>query len=255
MRSFVPFDSPDVISPGTAKTSRPSSSAKSAVMSAPERSRPRRPRSPAQVRRRCGSGPESATAPARPGGYSETTSAAVGDPARELRVRTRIVAVDPAAEHRDRQAAGGERSRCASPSIPRASPLTTTTPAAASSRGEIARHLSSVARAAACPTIATAGRERISTGLRAGRGAPADRGARRAAAGTPLGPSRPTRTSRRELGRRPCRRAPRRRAGARSPPRRRAPRPSPRPGGPARVRAPTEAGVDRPRQQRTRLRS
>ena len=37
--AFVPADRADVISPGTAKTSRPSSSAKSAVINAPLRSR------------------------------------------------------------------------------------------------------------------------------------------------------------------------------------------------------------------------
>ena len=93
-----------MISPGTASTSRPSSSAKSAVMSAPLRSlastttvarhRPAMMRFRAGKRQGAGSTPSS---------YSDTTRPSLADPPRELGMRRGIVAVDPASEdgHRD----------------------------------------------------------------------------------------------------------------------------------------------------------
>ena len=71
----MPADSELVISPGTASTSRPSSSAKSAVMSAPLRSRASITRvarqSPAMILFRAGN---RHGAGSTPGSYSETTS-------------------------------------------------------------------------------------------------------------------------------------------------------------------------------------
>ena len=107
---FVPHDSAEVISPGTANTSRPSSSARSAVISAPLRSRASTTTvaaaRPATILLRAG---KRHGAGATPGAYSATISPRRRDPARELRVRGRIVAVDPAAEHGDRRAARVER--------------------------------------------------------------------------------------------------------------------------------------------------
>ena len=73
-RSFVPTLRADVISPGAAKTSRPSSSAKSAVIRAPDRSRAStttvaRAR-PAMILLRAGKRHGDGSTP---GGYSETT--------------------------------------------------------------------------------------------------------------------------------------------------------------------------------------
>ena len=100
-----------------------------------------------------------------PGGYSETTRPLAGDAAGELGVRARIVAVDPAAEDGDGQpAARRARPRCASPSMPRASPLTTTTPGGRQLPRELARDLGAVRRAAARADDATDGRARISAG-------------------------------------------------------------------------------------------
>ena len=99
-----------MISPGTAKTSRPSSSARSAVISAPLRSLASTTTvacaRPATIRLRAG---KRHGAGSTPGGYSETTRPARADPAGELRMRRRIVAVDAAAENGDRGAAGFER--------------------------------------------------------------------------------------------------------------------------------------------------
>ena len=70
-----PFESRDVISPGTASTSRPSSSARSAVINAPLRSRASTTtvasHSPATIRFRAGN---RHGAGSTPGGYSETIS-------------------------------------------------------------------------------------------------------------------------------------------------------------------------------------
>ena len=74
-RSFVPAERPLVISPGTAKTSRPSSSAKSAVIRAPDRSRASTTtvasERAAMIRLRAGN---RQGAGSTPGGYSETTA-------------------------------------------------------------------------------------------------------------------------------------------------------------------------------------
>ena len=110
IRSFVPADSADVISPGTAKTSRPSSSAKSAVISAPLRSLASTTTtaadSPAMIRflagKRHGAG-------STPGPYSDDDQAGLGDVAGEPPVRRRVVAVDAAAEHGDGRPARVER--------------------------------------------------------------------------------------------------------------------------------------------------
>ncbi len=84
-----------VISPGTANTSRPSSSAKSAVISAPLRSRASTTtvaaQSPAMIRFRAG---KRHGAGSTPGAYSETTRPRLADAPRELGVRGRVVAVD-----------------------------------------------------------------------------------------------------------------------------------------------------------------
>ena len=100
-----------MISPGTASTSRPSSSAKSAVISAPERSRASTTTvaraSPAMIRFRAG---KRHGAGSTPGSYSDTTSPPAATIApRELGVRRRVVAVDAAAEHRDGRPARRER--------------------------------------------------------------------------------------------------------------------------------------------------
>ena len=99
-----------MISPGTANTSRPSSSAKSAVISAPLRSRASTTTvaalSPATMRLRAGN---RHGAGSTPGGYSDAISPLSADSARELAVRRGIVAVDPAAEDRHRRPAGLER--------------------------------------------------------------------------------------------------------------------------------------------------
>ena len=71
--AFVPAESGLVISPGTASTSRPSSSAKSAVISAPLRSRASTTTvaaaRPATIRLRAG---KRHGAGSTPGGYSDT---------------------------------------------------------------------------------------------------------------------------------------------------------------------------------------
>jgi hypothetical protein len=73
--AFVPADSDDVISPGTAKTSRPSSSAKSAVIRAPLFARASTTivaaHRPATIRLRAG---KRNGAGSTPGSYSETIS-------------------------------------------------------------------------------------------------------------------------------------------------------------------------------------
>ena len=108
--AFVPRESCDVISPGTASTSRPSSSARSAVISAPLRSRASTTTvacaSPATIRFRAG---KRHGAGSTPGGYSETISPRSAICAASCGVRARVVAVDAAAEHSDRRAAALER--------------------------------------------------------------------------------------------------------------------------------------------------
>ena len=86
--------------------------------------------SPATIRLRAG---KRHGAGSTPGAYSETIEPGAGDLGGERRVRARVVAVDAAAEHRDRRA-GLERAAVRTASIPRASPETTTAPAAASPR-------------------------------------------------------------------------------------------------------------------------
>ena len=131
--------------------------------------------------------------------------------------------------------------RCASPSTPRAMPLTTTRPAAASSRPNVRATCEPYDEQARAPTIATAGRSSRSSGAspaheqpdrrvedraserreaRVGAGEPADPAPRRAVRGTPLvealGEAREARVPRlaRRRGRRSRRRT--RRARARS---------------------------------------
>ena len=108
--AFVPATASDVISPGTAKTSRPSSSARSAVISAPLRSRASTTtvaaQSPATMRLRAGN---RQGAGSTPGAYSETMRPASRDATRELGVRGRIVAIDAAAEDGDRRPVRLER--------------------------------------------------------------------------------------------------------------------------------------------------
>ena len=100
-----------MISPGTASTSRPSSSAKSAVISAPLRSRAstttRRLAEPGDDPVPRGEAPRRGLDARLVLGDDE---AALADPSRELRVRRRVVAVDAAAEHGDGHAARLERS-------------------------------------------------------------------------------------------------------------------------------------------------
>ena len=131
------------------------------------------------------------------------------EPPRRRRDARRVLGDDQARARRSRarapRARAGSRGRCrsrarrpsrrppraqprwAQPSMPRASPETTTTPAAASSRDERPRDVRAVVAAARAPTIATAGRASSSgVGLRrGGRGPAAGRGSPAAAAGTP----------------------------------------------------------------------
>ena len=128
--AFVPALSALVISPGTASTSRPSSSAKSAVISAPDRSRASTTTvaraSPAMIRFRAG---KRQGAGSTPGSYSETTR----PPSRRSNGRARHARPGSRGRcrSRGRRRCGppaASAPRCASPSIPRASPLTTTAP-------------------------------------------------------------------------------------------------------------------------------
>ena len=109
-RAFEPAESALVISPGTAKTSLPSSSAKSAVISAPLRSRASTTtdaeQRPATIRFRAG---KRHGAGSTPGAYSETTRPLAADLSSELAVGRRVVAVDAAAEHGDGDPACLER--------------------------------------------------------------------------------------------------------------------------------------------------
>ena len=189
----MPSDSAEVISPGTAKTSRPSSSARSAVISA--RSAPAPPRRPSPSA--AGDDPvPRREAPRRrldAGCVLRDDQPPLGDPRASSGFDGRIVAVDPAAEHGDGEAGPASSApRCASPSTPRASPLTTTRPAAASSRPSSARRPSrrpsTSARRRPRPP---AGRAAPARRRRAGTAPAAGRGSRGAAAETP-GPSAPT---------------------------------------------------------------
>ena len=106
----MPAESALVISPGTVKTSRPSSSARSAVMSAPLRSRASTTtvaaQRPATIRLRAG---KRQGAGSTPGAYSETSKPDARDATRELGVSSGVVAVDAAAEHGDGDAVRLER--------------------------------------------------------------------------------------------------------------------------------------------------
>ena len=152
---------PSLISPGTAKTSRPSSSARSAVMSAPLRSRASTTtvaaQRPATMRLRAG---KRHGAGSTPGAYSETIKPGRGDPARELRVRGRIVAVDAAAEHGDRRRAGLERAAVRLGVDAAREARDDDEPRRARARGRAsARPTRRSREQARAPTIATAGRE------------------------------------------------------------------------------------------------
>ncbi len=102
-RSFVPAERPLVISPGTANTSRPSSSAKSAVIKAPDRSRAS---TTTVASAEAGDDPVARWEP--PGRRLDPwrilgdDCARRDDPPRQLRVAAGIVPVDPASEHRHR---------------------------------------------------------------------------------------------------------------------------------------------------------
>ena len=98
-----------------------------------------------------------------PGSYSETTRPALADPTRELGVRRRVVAVDSAPEDGDGRPPASSAPRCASPSMPRAIPLTTTSPAAASSRASERATERPYDEHARAPTTATARLERSSS--------------------------------------------------------------------------------------------
>ena len=193
MSAFVPAESAHVISPGTANTSRPSSSAKSAVMSAPDRSRASTTTvASAEARRRCGCAPGTATAPAR----------------RPARTRRRS-ARPPRCCARARRGHAGSRGRSRSrarrrsprpprarrdappPSTPRASPLTTTSPAAASSRPSDRATCAPYALHDRAPTTATARPVQQSTRSAQVQARAADRGSRRAAPDSPA-PDRAT---------------------------------------------------------------
>ena len=133
----MPRESCDVISPGTASTSRPSSSARSAVISAPLRSRASTTTvtcaSPATILFRAG---KRHGAGSTPGGYSETIQTAARDLGCERRVRARVVAVDPHPSTAS-VAPRCNAPRCAAASTPRARPEMTSD----ARRGEIAREL------------------------------------------------------------------------------------------------------------------
>ena len=99
-----------MISPGTAKTSRPSSSAKSAVIRAPLRSRASTTTvAVAQARDDAVAGREPPRRRLDAGRILGGDQAALADPAGELAVGRGIVAVDAAAEDRYRRAARLER--------------------------------------------------------------------------------------------------------------------------------------------------
>ena len=130
----------DVISPGTASTSRPSSSARSAVISAPLRSRASTTTVAAQ---RPGDDPVAGREPPR---RRRDARRVLGDEQAASR-RSGARAPSARAGSRGRSRSRGRRPssppassapRCAQPSTPRASPETTTTPG----RGELARRAS-----------------------------------------------------------------------------------------------------------------
>ena len=121
-----------------------------------------------------------------PGSYSETTSPRLADPSRELRMRGRVVAVDAAAEHGDRRAAGFERSAVSlavDPARHAAHDDETRCGSSRASERATERPYDEHARA---PTTATAGRaSSAAVRSRGGTAAAADRGSPRAAPETP----------------------------------------------------------------------
>ena len=125
-----PEESGESIRPGTAKTSRPHSFARRAVMSDPLRTRPRSRRCPGSCRRGCDCGRGSAPGAARcPIGRSLSSV-----PPRPHARRARCARAGrprrcPSRAPRAYSRAPRARLSCAAPSMPRASPLTTTTPA------------------------------------------------------------------------------------------------------------------------------
>ena len=163
---FVPAESADVISPGTANTSRPSSSARSAVISAPLRSRAStttvagaEPGDDAVARREA---PRRRLDAGCVLGHDQTAAPRCAARARRgprgsrgrRRSRARRRSTPPASS----------APRCASPSTPRARPLTTTSPGAGELAREAARDRAPYPEHARAPTIATAGRASSSSG-------------------------------------------------------------------------------------------
>ncbi len=185
--AFVPAESALVISPGTASTSLPSSSAKSAVMSAPLRSRASTTtvarQRPAMIRFRAGN---RHGAGSTPGSYSETTRPPFRDPSRELSVRRRVVAVDPAAEDRDGDTPGVERSPVCLGVDPACQPAHDHDAGAHELAGERSRDGAPVRGAGTSPDDRDGESRQGAPGLRlrAGRGSREGRGSQREAPGT-----------------------------------------------------------------------
>ena len=137
-RAFAPFERAEVISPGTASTSRPSSSARSAVISAPLRSRAS---TTTVATASPGDDPVAGREAPRRGRDPRRVLARRRGRAGRSRARGRRVRAGSRDRCRSRARRPSRRRpraqpRCAQPSTPRASPETTTTPAAASSRRE-----------------------------------------------------------------------------------------------------------------------
>ncbi len=148
------------IEPGTANTSRPASAARRAVISAPERSRPRPPAcpaSPARMRLRLGKCSRARAGAGRV--FADHRAARRRCRASSAALPRRVGDVRAGAEHGDGAAAGGQRGlvrrarRCPRPGRwPRASP------AAASARANGARVVASARRGArGCRRSATDG--------------------------------------------------------------------------------------------------
>ena len=185
--AFEPAESADVISPGTAKTSRPSSRAKSAVISAPLRSRASTTtvaaQRPATIRLRAGKAPRRRLDAGR---VLRDDEPGRGDLPRELAVRSGIVAVDPAAEHRDRRPAALERAAVRLGVDAAGEAADDDEPRRRELAAEPARDLAPVrqsrrARRRSRPPAARAAR---APPRRAGRAPAADRGSRAGAAGS-----------------------------------------------------------------------
>ena len=102
-------------------------------------------------------------------------------------MRRRVVAVDPAAEDGDRRPARASAARCASPSIPRASPLTTTNqaprprPRAAGDGAPVAEHARAPTTASAAPARRASVRVAPEPQPRRGSGCDEERRVRRVA--------------------------------------------------------------------------